>query len=82
MSEVCTADEIPPLVPQDRLLTTDEVCRILSIRRLHLYELLRRGELRSLRIGRRHRFIPTDIESFIANSIAVRKCGGTEATDV
>ncbi|HXT16632.1 MAG TPA: helix-turn-helix domain-containing protein [Gemmatimonadaceae bacterium] len=82
MSNTRTADGIPPLVPQDRLLTSDEVCRILSIRRLHLYELLRRGELRSVRIGRRHRFIPSDVELFIANGIQGRDTRSEEPTDV
>jgi excisionase family DNA binding protein len=54
------------LIPQDRLLTSADVCRILSIRRLQLYELLRRSELRSVRVGRQHRFIPADIAAYIA----------------
>ena len=53
------------LIPQERLLTSADVCRILSIRRLQLYELLRRGELRSIRVGRQHRFTPSAIASYI-----------------
>jgi excisionase family DNA binding protein len=54
-----------PDIPNYRLLTSDEVCRILCIRRLHLYELLRRNEIRSVRVGRFHRFVPSSIADFI-----------------
>ena len=54
-----------PDIPQDRLLTSVEVCRILSIRRLRLYEMLRRTEITSIRVGRLHRFLPSTITGYI-----------------
>lgn len=53
-------------LPTDRLLDSDEVCAFLKIRRLLLYELIRRGELSSVRVGRQHRFIPADIAAYVA----------------
>jgi excisionase family DNA binding protein len=61
------------VLPTDRLLDSDEVCTILNIRRLLLYELIRRGELKSVRVGRQHRFVPSDIAAYIAR-------GGGEET--
>ena len=58
-------DNPPIVLPIGRLLSSDEVCAALNIRRLHLYELIRRGELPSVRIGRLHRFLPSDIVAFI-----------------
>lgn len=58
-------DSSPVALPIGRLLSSDEVCAALNIRRLHLYELIRRGELPSVRIGRLHRFLPSDIVAFI-----------------
>jgi excisionase family DNA binding protein len=52
-------------IPHDRLLTSAEVCRILSIRRLRLYEMLRREEIKSVRVGRLHRFLPSTIVQYI-----------------
>ena len=53
-------------LPTNRLLDSDEVCALLNIRRLLLYELIRRGELKSVRVGRQHRFVPSDIAAYIA----------------
>jgi excisionase family DNA binding protein len=50
----------------DRLLVTvEEAARQLSIGRSHLYELILRGTLRSIRIGRTRRIATRDIEAFI-----------------
>lgn len=66
-----TPEQLRPLtgaldLPTDRLLDSDEVCVFLNIRRLLLYELVRRGELKSVRVGRQHRFVPSDIAAYIA----------------
>lgn len=53
-------------LPTDRLLDSDEVCAILHVHRLLLYELIRRGELKSVRVGRQYRFVPLDIAAYIA----------------
>ena len=52
-------------LPHRRLLTTMDVCRLLNIRRMLLYDLLRRGEITSIRVGRQHRFVPSVIEAYV-----------------
>jgi excisionase family DNA binding protein len=47
------------------LLTPDQAARRLSIGRSHLYELLLRGSLRSVRIGRSRRIVSRDLDAFI-----------------
>ena len=47
------------------LLTTDDVCRVLKIRRLFLYELVRRGDLHPIRIGRLLRFRQSQLDAFL-----------------
>ncbi|MBO3752174.1 helix-turn-helix domain-containing protein [Streptosporangiaceae bacterium NEAU-GS5] len=42
-----------------KLLTTDEACRVLRISRWKLYDLIRRGRIGTVRIGRR-RFVPPE----------------------
>jgi len=47
------------------LITIEEAARRLSIGRSHVYEVMRRGLLRSVRIGRSHRILERDLEAFI-----------------
>ena len=47
------------------LLTVPEACRALAIERSKLYELLMRGELRSVSIGRARRIPASAIHEFI-----------------
>ena len=47
------------------LLTIEEAARRLSIGRSHIYELMQRGGLRSVRMGRSRRILNTDLEAFI-----------------
>jgi excisionase family DNA binding protein len=61
-----TNNQSRPLhLPTDQLLTSDDVCAFLNIRRLLLYQLLRRGEIESIRVGRQHRFLPSVIEAYV-----------------
>jgi excisionase family DNA binding protein len=55
--------EMPP-----RLLSSKEVGRILGISQFYVWELVRDGKLRSLRLSPRgqHRFRVEDIERFMA----------------
>ncbi len=48
-----------------QLLTIEEGARRLSIGRSHIYELMQRGGLRSVRMGRSRRILNTDLEAFI-----------------
>jgi excisionase family DNA binding protein len=52
------------------LLTVDEVARLLRIGRSSAYELVRRGELRSVKIGRARRVSSTAVASFIERAEA------------
>ncbi len=47
------------------LLTIEEAARRLSIGRSHIYELMRQGGLRSVRIGRSRRILTSDLDSFV-----------------
>jgi len=53
------------------LLRPDEAAERLGIGRAHLYELLRRGELRSISLGTHARRIAVeDLEAFVAAKLA------------
>lgn len=65
MSIIPECERKTALIPQDHFLTSDEVCRILSVRRIHLYELIRRDEIKSIRVGRLHRFRPSDVSDYV-----------------
>ncbi len=50
-----------------RLLRVDEVAEILAISKAHAYQLISRGELGSVRLGRSVRVRKEDINTLIAN---------------
>ncbi len=54
----------------DKLLTAIEVANILRISRSFAYQLIRRGTISSVRIGRSVRVRPTDIERYIAQNLS------------
>jgi excisionase family DNA binding protein len=47
------------------LITVQEAARRLAIGRSHLYQLLQRGALPSIRIGRARRIRVSDLEEFV-----------------
>ena len=47
------------------LLTTKETARLLSISPRKLWEITRRGDLASIRLGRSVRYAPEDIERYV-----------------
>ena len=49
-----------------RWLSVGEACRYLSIGRTCLYDLVRAGELPERRIGRRLRFLTTDLDRAVS----------------
>ncbi len=61
-------DAEPPeeTLEKRRLLRVDEVAEILAISKAHAYQLIRRGELECLRLGRSVRVRTEDLNSFIA----------------
>lgn len=50
---------------QTLLLTTDQAGHALQIGRSHLYKLLRRGEIKSIKIGRNRRIPVMELERYI-----------------
>jgi excisionase family DNA binding protein len=50
----------------DELLTVDQVADILKLGRTRLYEIMDRGDLPSIRIGRSRRILPSDLNCYIA----------------
>jgi excisionase family DNA binding protein len=51
------------------LITVDEAARRLSIGRSHIYQLMQRGRLRSVLIGRSRRILERDLAAFIEGLI-------------
>ena len=51
-----------------RSLSTQEVAELLHVSRSTIYDLIRRGELHSYRIGRKVRFTQDDVDAYIARA--------------
>ncbi len=52
----------------NRSLSTQEVAALLHVSRSTIYELIRKGELHSYRIGRKVRFTQDDVDAYIARA--------------
>lgn len=55
-------------MPQSRSLSTQEVASILNVSKSTIYDLIRRGEINSYKIGRKVRFTQEDVDVYIARS--------------
>ncbi len=53
---------------QNRSLSTQEVADILHVSKSTIYELIRRGEINSYKIGRKVRFTQEDVDAYISRS--------------
>ncbi len=53
---------------QNKSLSTQEVADILHVSKSTIYDLIRRGEIHSYKIGRKVRFTQDDVDSYIARS--------------
>ena len=53
---------------QNRSLSTQEVADILHVSRSTIYDLIRKGEIHSYKIGRKVRFTQDDVDAYIARS--------------
>lgn len=53
---------------QNKSLSTQEVADILHVSRSTVYDLIRRGEIHSYKIGRKVRFTQDDVDAYIARS--------------
>jgi excisionase family DNA binding protein len=59
--------EEPPL---PRLVTVDEAKKLLCLGTTAIYELMKTGELRRIKIGRKTVLLASDIQSFINRKVA------------
>ncbi len=70
---VVTGSQTPPQrpdVPMDdwadlHLLTADDVCALLQVKKSWLYDTVERGAITPVRLGRQLRFRPSDIAAYI-----------------
>lgn len=53
---------------QNKSLSTQEVADILHVSKSTIYDLIRRGEINSYKIGRKVRFVQEDVDAYIARS--------------
>ena len=53
---------------QNKSLSTQEVADILHVSKSTIYELIRKGEIHSYKIGRKVRFTQDDVDAYIARS--------------
>ena len=56
------------LMAQNKSLSTQEVADILHVSKSTIYDLIRRGEIHSYKIGRKVRFTQDDVDAYIARS--------------
>ncbi len=68
--------------PAALLVTIDEAARRLSIGRSHIYEVMRRGRLRSVRIGGSRRILERDLEAFVGQLLDGPEDPGNGAHEV
>jgi excisionase family DNA binding protein len=47
------------------LLTINEASRVLRVERSTIYRLLRTGDLQAVRVGKRRRFRPEDLDAYL-----------------
>ena len=62
---------------EEQLLTTEEVCQILRIKKTKLYELLKNDEIPSFKLGTSRRFTKTGIKQYI-NQLSNQNKGVTQ----
>ena len=52
----------------NKSLSTQEVAELLHVSKSTIYELIRRGEINSYKVGRKVRFTQDDVDAYIARS--------------
>ncbi len=58
------------IIQADTLLKGDDVAKILNVSRSFAFQLMQRGEIPTVRLGRAVRVRPSDLERFITASIS------------
>lgn len=56
------------IVPERAALSTQQVADLLQVSKSTIYDLIRRGEIRSYKVGRKVRFTENDVKEYIARS--------------
>jgi excisionase family DNA binding protein len=51
-----------------RLLTVGEVASVMRVSRMTVYRLIRRGQLRAIRVGRNYRVREEDLKAYLESS--------------
>jgi putative molybdopterin biosynthesis protein len=64
---------------KDTALTTQEVANMLKIAKNTVYELIKRGELNSYKVGRKVRIQLSDVEAYIAESKSIKESPKNES---
>ena len=54
---------------QGRMITIKDVAEILAVKDHYVYEIVRSGKLRSLKVGNRYRFKPEWVEDYVTENI-------------
>ncbi len=62
---------------EDRLLKSDEVAEILHVSRSFAYQLMKRGDIKTVRIGRSVRVRPQDLDEYIEKSTTGKPTSGS-----
>jgi excisionase family DNA binding protein len=71
VEEALAARRVGPDAP-DRLLSVEEASELLGIGRTACYELIARGKLRSVKVGRRRLVAASDLAAYIEATRAAR----------
>ena len=56
---------------QNQSLSTQEVADILHVSKSTIYDLIRKGEIHSYKIGRKVRFTQEDVDAYIAPGMSI-----------
>lgn len=65
--------------PRPALLSAEQAGKALSCGRTYIYELMSRGELRSVKVGRLRRIPATEIDRYVAGLLAAQSAAGDAA---
>lgn len=68
MNRLKSVSEITPDEVVERLMTYQQVADVLGVTDRTVWELVRKGELRNVRVGRSVRVDPVDLRQFIEDS--------------
>jgi excisionase family DNA binding protein len=62
---LATTEYNPPRKSLAPVLSINEAARVLGVQRSTIYRLLRTGEIEAVRVGKRKRFRPEDLDAYL-----------------